>query len=110
MNSAMTFQGFYQQPSRAFACDETNAPDNIAELMQTKLQKTFFGEFDHVEVVNADGFGQKVDIFVISEQFKGKLPIARHRMINEILKEEIAMVHAVVIEAKTVDQLSKEKR
>ena len=35
--------------------------------MQGKLEKTFFGEFDHVEVINADGVGQKVDIFVISD-------------------------------------------
>ena len=40
---------------------------------------------------------------MISEQFKGKMPIARHRMINEILKDEIKMIHAVVIDAKTVD-------
>ena len=72
--------------------------------MQTKLQKAFVGEYDHVEVSNPDGMGQQVIIFVISDQFNGKMPIMRHRMINDLLKDEIKLVHACQIEAKTVDQ------
>ena len=58
---------FNQTTIRSFACDETNAPDNIADLMTAKLEKVFHGEFDHVKVVNQDGAGQKCDIFVISD-------------------------------------------
>ena len=66
------------------------------------MEKFTDDEFDHVKV---QGGGDKVDIFVVSDQFKGMLPLARHRMINDMLKEEIKQVHAVQIEAKTVDQL-----
>ena len=92
--------------SRKFGdCSEHRGPGDIADQMQTKLKKVFEGEYDHVEVTNPDGMGQQVIIFVISNQFEGKMPIMRHRMINELLKDEIKLVHACQIEAKTVDQM-----
>ena len=42
-----------------------------------------------MDVKNDDGVGQHVRIFVISEQFKNLLPIARHRTINELIKDEL---------------------
>ena len=94
-------------PMRSFSgdCSDHRGPADIAQQVQTKLQEVYSGEFDHVEVSNKDGLGQHVHIFVVSDEFKGKLPIARHRAINDILKEEIKHIHAVTIEAKTVDQM-----
>ena len=57
--------------------------------MQQKLQKTFQDEEDHVDVQNPDGVGQQVRIFVVSDQFQKMMVLQRHRMINELLKEEI---------------------
>ena len=71
--------------------------------MQQKLSKTFQADMDHIEVQNPDGVGQQVRIFVVSDQFKKMMVLQRHRMINELLKEEIGQVHAVNIEAKTLD-------
>jgi BolA protein len=43
-------------------------------------------------------------VTVVSEEFKGKLPIQRHRLVNDILKEELQSgVHALQISAKTPD-------
>ena len=91
------------QPLRPFSsCDDHRGPADIAAQIQGKLAAQFKEEFDHVEVKNDDGVGQHVRIFVVSDQFEGKLPIARHRMINELIKEEIKGVHACSIEAKTL--------
>ena len=41
-------------------------------------------------------------VYVVSEAFTGKLPIERHRMINELLADELNQsVHALQIAAKT---------
>ena len=58
---------------------------------------------DHIDVQNPDGVGQQVRIFVVSDQFKKMMVLQRHRMINELLKEEIKQVHAVNIDAKTLE-------
>ena len=75
--------------------------------MQAKLSKTFQHEMDHIDVQNPDGVGQQVRIFVVSDQFKKMMVLQRHRMINDLLKEEISQVHAVNIEAKTLEQYNK---
>ena len=71
--------------------------------MKEKLKIIFKDDFDHVSVTNPDGNGQQVVIYVISDQFKGLMTVARHRKINEILKEEIKTVHAVSIDTKTLE-------
>ena len=43
-------------------------------------------------------------VTVVSDMFKGKLLIERHRLVNEILEEELQTgVHALQIQAKTPD-------
>ena len=41
---------------------------------------------------------------VVSEAFEGKALIQRHRIVNEILAEEIKLIHALSIQAKTPSQ------
>lgn len=53
------------------------------------------------EVNDLVGDASSVQIRVVSQKFEGMLPLARHRLINEILAKEIKMIHAVTIEAKT---------
>ncbi|XP_053330294.1 bolA-like protein 1 [Spea bombifrons] len=44
-------------------------------------------------------------VVVVSEMFNGKTLIQRHRLVNELLKEELAgSVHALSIQAKTPQQ------
>ena len=53
-----------------------------------------------LKVHDTHGDASHVVIEVSSPQFKGKLPLARHREINELLKDEIKEIHAVSIVAK----------
>lgn len=88
-------------------CADHRGPENIAQLMEDKLRAVYNGEEEHVSVRNDDGIGQHVVVFIMSDSFKGMLPIARHRAVNEIIKDEIKHVHALQIDAKTLEQLAK---
>ena len=91
---------FLNIQAKQFSCTDEPGPPDIAQKMKDKLREHFKNDGDHITVQD-DGSGQKVHIFVISDQFKGQLPIMRHRKINEILANEIKQIHAVTIDAKT---------
>ncbi|KAF9023395.1 bola-like protein [Hymenopellis radicata] len=42
----------------------------------------------------SSGCGENYSIVIVSEAFEGKTTLARHRWINELLKNEIAQMHA----------------
>ncbi|KAI0334157.1 bola-like protein [Cubamyces sp. BRFM 1775] len=42
----------------------------------------------------SNGCGENYSVFVVSAAFEGKNTLARHRFINEVLKKEIAQMHA----------------
>ncbi|OCH88505.1 bola-like protein [Obba rivulosa] len=49
----------------------------------------------HLEIIDqSSGCGENYAIVVVSEAFAGKTTLARHRFINELLKNEIAQMHA----------------
>ncbi|KAH9916276.1 bola-like protein [Epithele typhae] len=49
----------------------------------------------HLEIEDtSSGCGENYSIFVVSEAFEGKNTLARHRFINEVLKSQIAQMHA----------------
>jgi len=49
----------------------------------------------HLEIFDeSSGCGENYAIVVVSEAFEGKTTLARHRFINEVLKNEIAQMHA----------------
>ncbi|TCD63147.1 hypothetical protein EIP91_005906 [Steccherinum ochraceum] len=49
----------------------------------------------HLQIIDqSNGCGENYAIFVVSDAFEGKTTLARHRFINEILKTEIALMHA----------------
>ena len=52
-------------------------------------------------MLNPNGDYNSVVIRIVSNKFDGQMLIARHRMVNEVLKEEIKLIHAVQIDAKT---------
>ena len=43
---------------------------------------------------NIGGCGQAFEAMIVSSQFGGKGTLARHRMVNGALKEEIKAIHA----------------
>jgi stress-induced morphogen len=47
------------------------------------------------EVVdNSGGCGQMFEVIIVSPLFKDKRTLARHRLVNDSLKDEISKVHA----------------
>ncbi|KAJ3075866.1 hypothetical protein HDU98_006637 [Podochytrium sp. JEL0797] len=63
--------------------------DQLEQVLREKLQAT------HVEAKDiSDGCGQNFEVVVVSAQFEGKPLLARHRLVNEAAKEEIAKIHA----------------
>lgn len=40
------------------------------------------------------GCGQMFEVVIVSPLFEGKRLLARHKLVNEALKEEISKVHA----------------
>lgn len=56
--------------------------------------------------------GAKLILTIVSNQFKGKMPLARHRLVNSLLKDELAdgsVIHALTINAWTPEQWEKKK-
>ncbi|KAM5538835.1 hypothetical protein V8D89_007557 [Ganoderma adspersum] len=49
----------------------------------------------HLEIEDtSNGCGENYEVFVVSSAFEGKNTLARHRFINEVLKDQIAQMHA----------------
>ena len=67
------------------------------------MEKKLKEKFNPVSCEILDPYGDvsSIQIRIVSDAFKGMLPLARHRAINDLLKEEIKQIHAVQIEAKT---------
>ncbi|GJE88900.1 BolA family transcriptional regulator [Phanerochaete sordida] len=49
----------------------------------------------HLEIIDqSNGCGENYAVLVVSEAFEGKTTLARHRYINELLRDQIALMHA----------------
>ncbi|OSX56707.1 hypothetical protein POSPLADRAFT_1121741, partial [Postia placenta MAD-698-R-SB12] len=49
----------------------------------------------HLEIIDqSNGCGENYAVFVVSAAFEGKNTLARHRFINDLLKDQIARMHA----------------
>jgi len=55
------------------------------------------------------GCGQAFQAIIVSPQFDKKTALARHRLVNSALKEEIAAIHAWTPKCYTPDQWAKLK-
>ncbi|CAH4030617.1 bolA-like protein 2 [Pieris brassicae] len=76
------------------------------EYIKEKLTK----ELDavHVEVIDdSDGCGAKFSVLVVSDKFQGKPLLARHKLVNSVLQEELKTIHAFSQKALTVEQWKK---
>ena len=62
-------------------------------------------EAEHVEVKdNSDGCGGKFECVIVSKKFEGKPLLARHRLVNEVLAEELKTIHAFSQKTLTPEQ------
>ena len=64
---------------------------NLYETLIYMVSMSFLGLTCHL---NTGGCGQAFEAMIVSPQFAGKNSLARHRLVNSVLKEEIAAIHA----------------
>ena len=63
---------------------------------------------DSQDVVDvSDGCGAKFECVIVSPAFDGKPILERHRMVNEILSEEMKSIHAFSMRTLTPEQWNK---
>lgn len=55
------------------------------------------------------GCGQMFEAIIVSPQFAKKTTLARHRLVNNTLKEEIAAIHAWTPKCHTPEEWEKKK-
>ncbi|XP_022831556.1 bolA-like protein 2 [Spodoptera litura] len=64
----------------------------------------------HVEVTDdSDGCGAKFTVLIVSDKFQGKPLLARHRLVNTVLQEELKSIHAFTQKTLTVEQWNAQK-
>ncbi|KAJ5232044.1 hypothetical protein N7468_005000 [Penicillium chermesinum] len=74
-----------------------------ADLLKSKLLDQLQAE--HVEIEDlSGGCGQAFQAIIVSAQFQNKNMLARHRLVNSVLKEEIAAIHAWTPKCLTPEQ------
>ena len=82
---------------------------NIKNSIETKLQSL---QPQFLEVINEShqhnvpaGSESHFKVTVVSDAFQGKMLLARHRMVNKILADELAQsIHALVLHTMTMDE------
>ncbi|TPX57055.1 hypothetical protein PhCBS80983_g04088 [Powellomyces hirtus] len=75
------------------------AKAHLEEAIKTKL------EAEHVDVIDtSNGCGQSFDVVIVSKLFEGKPLLQRHRLVNDALKDEIAVIHAFSQKTYTPEQ------
>lgn len=82
-----------------------NLIDELTDCLQKKLSPTIIELIDesaaHAGHAGHQG-GAHLTLHIVSAQFEGKLPLARHRMIYEILAPWMnTKIHALSIQAQT---------
>ncbi|TKA83122.1 hypothetical protein B0A55_00901 [Friedmanniomyces simplex] len=79
-------------------------PSTLSTIIKTKL------EASHVDIQDlSGGCGQMFEAIIVSPQFTKKTTLARHRLVNGTLKEEIAAIHAWTPKCYTPEEWEKRK-
>ncbi|KAL0079840.1 bola protein [Phycomyces blakesleeanus] len=65
-------------------------------------------EAEHVEIIDLSaGCGQMYEVVIVSPLFREKRLLARHKLVNEKLKDEISKVHAFSQKSYTPEEWEK---
>jgi len=99
-------------PCRRFLMESSSKSSSkgpVQAIIEQKLTDQFKPSF--LAVANESykhsvprGSESHFQVVVVSESFKGKSLIQRHRSVNAALKEELNIIHALAIQAKTPEQ------
>ncbi|KAK6497725.1 hypothetical protein TWF481_012128 [Arthrobotrys musiformis] len=63
--------------------------ESLEQTIRNKLEASYVSVID-----NSGGCGQIFEAVIVSPQFEGKTSLAKSRLVNTTLKEEIAQIHA----------------
>jgi stress-induced morphogen len=75
--------------------------DEVKNLIVSNLPES------HVEVSDMTGTMDHLEILVVSDEFKGKVKLAQHQIVMDILSESLKeKVHAVKIKTMTKEKFS----
>ncbi|OAX83114.1 hypothetical protein ACJ72_02539 [Emergomyces africanus] len=80
---------------------------NTSGVSAASLKDTLIAKLDaqHVEIEDmSGGCGQAFQAIIVSPQFEKKNMLARHRLVNSVLKAEIAAIHAWTPKCYTPEQ------
>ncbi|KIX00766.1 uncharacterized protein Z518_09831 [Rhinocladiella mackenziei CBS 650.93] len=85
------------------------APSGITpETLSAKLKEILNATYVSIEDMSG-GCGQAFNAVIVSPEFEKKTLLARHRLVNNALKAEIAAIHAWTPRCLTPEQWEKEK-
>jgi len=95
----MTYSRFQFFRMFSSAYDKTNGNEKTSTLgekmLRTKLKENFPKATEiHVSDISG-GCGAMYEILIEAPEFAGKRTIQQHRMVNDVLKEEIASMHGL---------------
>ncbi|WRT68541.1 uncharacterized protein IL334_005518 [Kwoniella shivajii] len=81
---------------------------SVLQSMEDKLRSNL--KIDFVEFVDTSGnCGSSYSVTIVSPDFAKKMTLARHKLVNQILSDEIAQLHAFSQKTYTPEQWEKEK-
>ncbi|XP_033748467.1 uncharacterized bolA-like protein C8C9.11 [Pecten maximus] len=73
--------------------------EHLKEKLTTAIGAT------NVDITDvSDGCGAKFDAVIVSPQFEGKKLLARHRLVNNALEDEMNIIHAFTMKTYTPDE------
>ncbi|VEU21616.1 DEKNAAC102563 [Brettanomyces naardenensis] len=79
--------------------------DHLSKTIKLRLQA------NEVEVQDmSGGCGQAFAVIIVSDIFRGKNKLTRHRMVNNALSDEISHIHAFTQKVFTTDEWEEQKR
>ena len=83
---------------------------NRQQTITQKLQDAFLPE--HLEVIDEshmhnvpEGSESHFKVFIVTDEFKEKMLLARHRLVNKVLEEELnGGIHALALHTMTMEE------
>ncbi|KAK8441388.1 hypothetical protein ACI3LY_000307 [Candidozyma auris] len=76
-----------------------------AESLKSIILERLKAKLVQVEDMSG-GCGQAFAVIIVSDEFKGKNKLMRHRLVNNALKDEIAAIHAFTQKGFTPEEWS----
>jgi len=82
----------------------TTMQTTIEEKLNKTLQPEFLDIINESNMHSGPATESHFKVIAVSKAFEGKMLIARHRMINEALADELNTIHALSLHTMTPDE------